>query len=473
MSPRPYLKLMLRSRTLVGFLYPIQAQWTLYIPSMFGIRFAGALLLFPFTVGLMINIVSTELLHRPFSFSLPGGRRYFLLAHSCMMGVLAVPLVWLAHWRCPDVPVVAACGMVVASMAMAAPWETFCKWNGSHRAALVWFGLVSLAGWQSDACKAVILGAPLIVGVLGVAAAAVLVALAFRRERLRTMAMDYQLSAASVLFDGRMMKKQQQLVCARQTKEGRGWTREPLGESLGAWRKAIGFERLGSVRSPLKAITFSVAFMVTITLFLAFAMASIQQHRVASWGEAVGVLYDSLFGGIRPSVLPMLLLVPCTLVPLSTMNFPTPTRLYPLSRVRMLKVALGMGLETLSNTIVVSVCASLAFAFLAGYMAGRPVAFSPAPIWAVPLLLLPLTPAFMLVGLKSKRSDGIYPTVLTGALGGLYGGAMVGAMFALDRILTPTGICVIILVTLAALAAFAKSAATFYLRSDLVGRVGT
>lgn len=465
MSPRPYLKLALRWPMLLGIMYPMQTFFFFIIPNQNGLHFVGGHLLLPFTVGLMISTIVAEVLHRPFGQLLPGARRYFLKAQVIAVLLAAGPLVWLAHWRSPEFPLLASVGTVLAGLSMAMPWESYCKWYGSHRLAIGWFGFVGICAWRYAEVLAFARAWPWLVASSAVCAAVVCFRLGFSRERIRTQSMEHFVSPANAVFSRKLLLQNQRRVLARSTKTGRDWERAPIGNSSRAWMAALRFEVLGAIKHPWIYALITFGFLVVLALVIIGIFAATK----SSWSTGFKGLYDAHFGVAR-GYPPLLIFPVFCLVYLILVNFPVPTRLYPASRQRLASLALLIALRQLLLTLFIFIVITIGLSGVLAWLADRPLVFARSPVYALPLIALPILPLLLWGALKSKLANGsANPVPMMIGISMVFG-LLVPASLSFNWVFTPLGLTAVGVGTLATALFFVRSTKKLYLHSDLVGR---
>ncbi len=469
MSPQPYLKLALRWRMLWGLLYPMQAQWLMYVTKHDGVHFIAGHLMFPFAIGLALNLTILDALHRSFSFLLPGSRRLFLKSSVVVFTLAAGPSIWLAHWRSPEFPLLATVGVVFASMTVAVLWGPSYKCFGSHRLALGWYFFAALCAWRYEEVKAITQFCPWLVAGVSLVLAGLGFKLGFSRERLRARAMEYCIAPSNAVFNGKQMQYVQALRRANSQSFGRDWERAPIGDSARAWMAALRFETLGAIRRPWLWGLTVFGFMVAMFLFVPFMAVEFQAHGRPTLEAVFKAVHASLFG--EPSPFPVVIMLPMFYLLLSvTVNFPTPMKLYPASRRRMVDLTLLIALRQFVLAGLVMVAASVGLAWVVCWLVDKPFVFSRVPIFSFPFAALPAIPLLLLGLLKSKRGGatpnaGVLAIILVSCFG-----LIIVVCLVFNWVFTPIGLAFVVLGTLVNTLLFVRGVKKFYLHSDLIGR---
>lgn len=472
MSLRPYLQLALRWRLLWGLTYPLQTLYFFILPKYEGIHFVGGHLLLPFATGLMINQVVVEVLHRPFSFLLPGMRRFFWRAQALTILLAAGPLVWVAHWRSPEFPLLASLGVVLGSVSMAMPWTANLKWCGSHRLALLWFAVIGLCAWRYQEVFAFAKFCPLLVGAGGLGAAFGCFALAFNRRRMRTQAMEYYLAPESALFDAHSKSARRRYMQRESLISGRDWPRASIGGSMRSWMAAIRFETLGVIKRPWLFSLNIGGFLLMTMLLVSFVPPALEARGIPTLQAGFAQLHASFFGESSRFAV-WFTFGMFYVVMLGQTNFPRPKKLYPLSRRRMARMALLIGLRQFVLAVIGVVIISFCLAWIVCWLADKPFTFVQAPVFSFPLLALPALP-LVLWSMLTGSQDGLMVSPSSVAMIMAIGvGLMSAVCLALNLGFTPYGLGYATAATLVTGLYFVRSVRKFYLHSDLVRRAST
>ncbi len=444
--------------------------------------FRGALLLLPLVLGMAHALVIARVIHQPAFIWLPGARRYFRDGVALTASLAVVVLVIFAQSTVrPALPLFGCAGVILVFFSLGLLWEPLDRWCGSRALCVFVTAVVVIAYFSVSGVRALLLQFPWIVFVLGCGALPVSIALMFDRERVRERARSLLLMFGS---DSATLARER---LAKQKKPSADWMREPVGQSLAAWRRVFWHERHGArSRRSFGGIALACAVMLMVGLavpaliYFAKTKAAITAENLAQTFYQVIWFHEAKNPALPEQWLVGAINASCLAIPLTFamwLTFPSATTLYPVSRRTLLTLSVRITFLRMLNVAGGAVAAIVGVAWISSALAGEAFAWRPTALFTLPLVQMPFLPLIAMVGLSLVRRPALryYVVSNTGAfkmivlliLAVSIGGFL--SRFS-DVVLTPTGVTVSVAAMLFTSALFVFSAKRLFLRSDLLAR---
>jgi hypothetical protein len=463
--------------TYLTFINPVVMGCMINRKAPLWLKFAAGNVFMPIALGIVLTMAMSVVVHRPFMMLLPGARRYYRNAQLTGFALCVALGAGISYLNDATLPWPAIVGAVMASAATAIPWEPYVRWFGSRRLTLVWLSLLPLAAWWGAELHALAQAWPWLFLATGAVVAAICFRLGFDRERLRERALSTSLT--SVFFSGNLKKAARQQL-AKDNTIGRDWSRATPVEGLATYRAALWHERFGVRR---KAVTWKVGSILLLSYGGLAAIGVAVYLNVTGRPFEPRVFIEMLHslvwvdGWGKPPVVPFIASLLAVLVCMMALTFPRGDRLYPLSRRDLVRLALNMSAVRIAWVYLLLALGIGLLAWGSARALGRPFEFRWTPLFAAPVLLMPVFPLIALVCLRSSRHVISHPGTLEvfGGFGGLALlvlsplAATFGAMWV-PAFVSPLTLLGLGGVTLLSVAFYVSRVKKFYLSGDLVER---